>query len=144
MNPAIATKALNYVAVSSQLVKRALDEVQVHRAAQQKAAAMRGNVLALMLKTGSVAEHQKDAAEAMLGSHAETMGLLKTAIEKLATLKGQLQKQAADLGQGVDEHDVGGAQQAGYDSLEDGYVGRKTSQKKASDEAILKVLGPPG
>lgn len=148
MNAALATKAINYVAVSSALTKRALDELSVHRTAQQKAASLRSDVLQLMLQVGAVGEHQKQAAEAMLGSHAETMGLLKLAVEKIGLLQSKLQKAAGDLGEGVEADEAGGltaGKQAGdYDSLSDPYVGRKTSRRKASDEAILAVLNPPG
>lgn len=148
MNPALATKALNYVAVSSALTKKALDELSVHRASQQKAAAARPELLKRMIEVGAVAEHQKQAAEAMLGSHAETLGLLKMAVERIAKLKEQTQKQASDLGQAVDPKEAGVSGEAklagDYDSLTDPHVGRKTSQKKASDVAILRVLEAPG
>ena len=141
MNQALATKTLNYVAVTSALTKRALDELQVHQTAQEKAASLRPDLLEVLVKAGCVADHQKNAAEAMLGSHAETMGLLKTAAEKLAEMQSKLVKQASDLGEGFD--DSGGAGSPDYDSLSDGYVGRKTGEKKASDVAILKVLDQP-
>jgi len=148
MNTKIATAALNYVAVSSAMTKKALDELGVHRDSQTKAAALRPDLLQLMIETGAVSEEQKQAADAMLGSHAETLGLLRSAIEKMAGMKAKIEKQAAELGQPADEDEasLGGDKAAGdYNSLEDGYVGKKTSQKKASDEAILKVLdAPPG
>ncbi len=146
MNAALATKTVNYVAVSSALTKRALDELSVHRASQEKAATLRPDLLKRMLEVGAVGEHQKQAAEAMLGSHAETLNLLKLAIDKIGQLQSQAQKQASDLGQGVDAGEAGVSPKlAGdYDSLTDGYVGRKTSQRKASDAAILSVLSAPG
>lgn len=140
MKPNFAKKILGHVAVSSELTKRALDELQVHRSAQTKAAALRSDLLKRLVETGCVGEHQKQAAEAMLGSHAETMGLLKAAVDKLAVFQAQLQKQAGDLGQGVDPKDAGSTKTASYDSLNDPFVGRKTSQRKASDDAIAKVL----
>ena len=144
MNAALATKAVNYVAVSSALTKRALDELSVHRTGQEKAASLRPDLLKRMLEVGAVAEHQKEAAEAMLASHAETMNLLKLAVDKIAAL--QAQKRASDLGEGVDagEVDATSAKEAGdYDSLNDNYAGRRTSRRKASDLAILSVLNAP-
>ena len=143
MDATLANKALNVVAVNSALVKRSLDEVSVHRSSQEKAASLRPALLAQMLETGCVAQHQKQAADAMLCSHAETLGLLKMAVDKIAKLQAQVQKTAGDLGHGVDEDSTGAVKTAGdYNSVEDSYVGRKTGQRKASDEAILKVLQP--
>jgi hypothetical protein len=142
MNQQLATKALNYVAVTSALTKRALDELSVHQTSQEKAASMRGDVLDTLVNAGCVGDHQKQAAEAMLGSHAETLGLLKSAAEKIGKLQEQVVKQASDLGQGEDPASVGGST-PDYDSINDGYVGRKTGEKKASDLAILKVLDAP-
>jgi len=143
MNQNIATKALNAVTVYSVLTKRALDELQVHRTSQEKAASVRDATLEALVKAGCVSEEQRTAAEAMLASPAEALGLLKSAAEKIGEMQAQLVKHASDLGEGVDPSVVGGNSPADYDSLNDGYVGRKTSEKKASDEAILKVLQPP-
>lgn len=142
MKAHLATKVLNFVSVSSALTKRALDEVQTHRQVREKAAALRPTILQRMVETGTVAENQKQAAEAMLASHPETLGLLQNAVEKIAELRGQIQKQASDLGQGVDPREAGTqkASSAEYDSLTSPFVGRRTSQKKASDMAILSVL----
>ena len=143
MNTTLATKALNYVQVSSALTKRALDELSVHRAAQEKAASMRAEILSRMIEVGAVAEHQKTAADAMLASHPETLNLLKMAIDKLAKMQGALQKHAVDLGEGVNETEAGAqTKTAGdYDSITDGYVGRKTGKRKASDVALMTGLG---
>jgi hypothetical protein len=77
----------------------------------------------------------------MLGSHAETLQLLKWATEEL--YKARTQKQAGDLGVGVDDTAGGGPAAGEYDSLNDPVVGRQTSMKKASDRALLKVLDDP-
>jgi len=147
MNPQQATTALNYVAVTSALTKRALDEVQVHRTSQEKAASLRPTVLQQLIDAGCVGQHQKEAAEAMLGSHAETLQLLKSAATKIAEQQKQISKTASDLGRGIDHKEAGlgksAAAEGSYNSLTDGYVGRKTSEKKASDEAILRVLSDP-
>jgi hypothetical protein len=144
MDANLATKALNCITVNSVLTKRALDELSVHRSSQQKAASMRSALLDQMLEVGCVAGHQKQAADAMLCSHAETLGLLKMAVDKIAKLQAQIQKTAGDLGQGVDEGEATGTEKVAgdYNSLDDGYVGRKTSRRKVSDEAILRVMQP--
>lgn len=145
MNQAIANKALNYVAVTSVMTKKAMEELSTYHAAREKAASVRPDLLKQMMEVGCVSEQQKEAAEVMLASHPETLGLLKSAVDVIAKLQGKLKKQAADLGEGVDDKDVGLSKQAGteYDSLTDPFVGRRTSEKKASDVAILKVLDAP-
>ena len=143
MNPQFATKVLQYVEVNSALLKRALDELQGHRALQKKAGDLRPDLLKRMIEVGCVNDGSKEAAEAMLAGHAETLGLLKSAVDKIADLKERLHKSAGELGRGEETGKAGTASEktAGdYDSLSDGYVGRRTSQLKASDQAILKVL----
>lgn len=144
MNPALAQHfsgvidaSLKFVELASHTVKRAGDEITVHRQQQKRAADLAAPVLNLLVSTGAVRAEQRDAAAAMLGSHAETLSLLKTAVERLAEAR---QKKAGDLGDGVDDAQPTTA----YDSLADSYAGRKTSQKKASDLAILAVLNEPG
>jgi len=145
LNDQLINKTLQFVETSSTLAKRALDEVGVHRQAQEKAAKLRPFVLQAMLDTGLAASHQKEAADAMLGSHAETLQLFKLACDKIAELKkGQTTKVAGDLGKAVSEkaagvgESVGSAGAGEYDSLTDPHVGRKTSYKKASDEALAR------
>jgi hypothetical protein len=128
--------ALNVTEVGSFCIKRACDEIVVHRQMQKRAADVAPQVLALMVKTGAIRKDQEKEAAAMLGGHAETLRLLFNAVEKLAERQ---EKRAGDLGHGVDDP----AQQRAYDSLTYPVVGHKTSQKKASDAAILKVLDPP-
>ena len=145
MNANQAKMALNYIAVNAALVKKALDELTIHRQAQEKAASLRPDLLKHMIDTGTVGESQKTAADAMLGSHAETLGLLKSAVDKIDALKSKVEKHAGDLGRPADDEDssLGTKSADDYDSLKDPYVGRKTSEKKASDEAILRVLDAP-
>lgn len=140
MNPQFASKVLKYVEINSALLKRALDELQVTRAAQKKAADLRSEVLQRLMEVGCVNDGSKKAADAMLTGHAETLGLLKSATDKIAELKETIQKLALDRGQGEGPEKPAAGEKTAYDSMTDGYVGRKTSQRKASDEAILKVL----
>jgi len=146
MNPALMQQfidnTLKFVEIGSFGMKRACDEIEVHRSMQKKASDLTGPVLDLMIKTGAVREDQRAAAAAMLGSHAETLQLLKNAVDELH--KERLKK-GSDLGKGVDEKQAGlnGSVPTDYDSLNDPFVGRKTSQKKASDMAMLAVLGSP-
>lgn len=134
---------LRFVEVGSLALKQAMDEVDVHRSGQKRAAALRPELLELMLKTNTVATHQKQAAEAMLASHDTTLQLLKSAVEKLVE---ERKGKPGDLGRAVPEKQAGlngAANDNGYDSLTDPFLGRRTSQKKASDLAIEAVLQSP-
>lgn len=156
MNQQFLDTVLKFVEVGSATVKKAMDENEVHRVSQKRAADLRGALLDHMVASGVIADHQKQAAEAMLASHAESLQLLKAATDKIVDLRKQLAtKQAGDIGQGQSEKKAGlsglgvstpvpnGNGQ--YDSLSDPFVGRKTSEKKASDLALMKVLeSPPG
>ena len=76
----------------------------------------------------------------MLCSHADTMGLLQLAVEKLAASRQEnadLTK-TASLGTGID--DPGTTGKKGYDSLTDGRLGHKTSELKESDRALIRRL----
>jgi hypothetical protein len=135
--------ALKVVEVGSFTVKRAMDEITVHRNAQTKAAALRPDLLTYMVENGVVNEDMKQAADAMLGSHAESLQLLKAAVDKIVELKKfNGSKQAADLGAGQNPQSTGVAKGAAaegdYDSLSDPVVGRRTNEKKASDYALAK------
>ena len=97
-----------------------------------------------MVETGCVAAHQKQAAVEMLANHGQSLDLLVNAINKMQAYKQASEKAAADLGQAVSEKEAGvQAQPQVRDSLNDPYVGRRTSEKKASDLAILAVLDAP-
>jgi DNA repair protein RadC len=141
MNTKLAAQAIEYIAASSALNDRLMGEVQAHRAREKQAAAKQQAVLDLMLSTGSVAPHQKQAAAEMLNNHAQSLDLLVNAITKMQAYKAASEKAASDLGQAVTEKEAGikTASQV-RDSLSDPYVGRRTSEKKASDLAILAVL----
>lgn len=144
---------LKYVEVSSLATKKACDEVSVHRAAQEKAAALRPDLLNHMVAKGVVPAAQKQAAEIMLGAHDTSLQMLKAATDKIAEqqeiilrLKGGA-KTAGDLGEGVDEGASGVAaggsyQKVGeYNSLTSPMVGEKTANAKESDKALLKLIG---
>jgi SHS2 domain-containing protein len=144
MNTKLAAQTIEFIAASSALNDRLMGEVQAHRNREKQAAHKRQAVLDLMLQTGSVAPHQKQAAAEMLNNPAQTLDLLVNAINKMSAYKAASEKAASDLGQAVTEKEAGfksGTQVR--DSLNDPYVGRRTSEKKASDVAILAVLNAP-
>ncbi len=144
MDTKLAAQAVEYVAASSALTDRLQGELNSYREQEKSAAAKQESVLDLMVETGCVARHQKQAAVGMLGNHGQSLDLLVNAINKMQAYKQASEKSAADLGQAVSEKEAGvHAQPQVRDSLNDPYVGRRTSEKKASDLAILAVLDAP-
>jgi len=144
MNTKIAAQAIEFVAASSALNDRLMGEVQKHRDAEKRAADKREAILDVLIKAGCVAPHQKQAAAEMLSDHSQSLDLLVNAVNKMQQYKQASEQSATDLGQGVTEKEAGAKQTPVVrDSLTDPYVGRRTSEKKASDMAILAVLDAP-
>ncbi len=152
MNQQLVAKTLKFVQIASSFGKRAADELNVHRGLQTKAAALRPALLDKMVAAGTVDPGYKEAADAMLSSHPETLKLLEAAIEKIAELRNaQAVKTASDLGgadhtqpgQGGSGVSLGGAS---YDSLNSPVVGGRHSEnvKIASDEALRQITKAPG
>jgi hypothetical protein len=144
MNTKLAAQAIEYIAASSALTDRLLGEVQAGRNREKQASSKMQAVLDVLISTGSVAPHQKQAAAEMLGDHAKTLDLLVNAVNKMQTYKAASEKAAADLGYAVTEKEAGAKSTSNaHNSLNDPYVGRRGSEKKASDLALLKVLDAP-
>lgn len=142
MNPALAQKTLTLIQASNTLAKRALDERNGFAQDREKAAAGREDLLAEMLTAETIGDGQQQKAAEMLGTHAGTTALFKSAVAKIAELSKN-QKQAGDnLGAGVDESfvDDGGQPPASHNK---NYVGEKTAEVKDSDRAMLSGLGLP-
>jgi hypothetical protein len=143
---------VQYVEASSMTAKRAIDEVEVHRQSQKRAADLRPPLLDFLVTSGLVRADQKEAAEAMLGSHAETMQLLKAACDRLVAMRNE-KKAGVEPGQAVEPGQsqpggertplaLGGTEKQGsYNSFDDPVVGRKTNLVKESDRAFLALIG---
>jgi hypothetical protein len=143
MNAQLAQKTVQFVQVGNVLVKRALDQVNDLQADRQKAASDREGILHKMAAVEAMQEGQEAQAAEMLSTHAGTTTLFKAALDRIAELSkkaAENQKTAGDLGQGVDQDvlSTGGAV-----SINDNYVGQRTSEKRGSDLALEAVLGPP-
>jgi hypothetical protein len=144
MNTKLAAQTVEFVAASSALNDRLMGEVQQSRSEKSAAEAKLQGVLDLMVSTGSVSPHQKQAAAGMLGNHSQSLDLLVNAINKMQSYKQASEKSASDLGQAVSEKEAGfNPKSKPQDSLSSPYVGRRSSEKKASDLAILAVLNSP-
>ena len=130
---------IKYVEVTSALNKRALDEVGVSRQSRQKAAGLVDPLLQHMIDSGVVAPNQKEAAQALLGAHDSTLGLLKSAVDRIVSLNKELAKKVAtDLGKGeAGEKEAGDA----FDSLNNPHVGARTSYMRESDKPLMALIG---
>jgi len=145
MNTKLASQMVNFIAASSALNNRLMADVQAYRNREKAAAAKRPAVLDLMLQTGSVAPHMKQAAVDMLNDPAQALDLLANSINKMQQYKTAAEKASSQLGQAVSEKEAGvKSATVGRDSLRDPYIGRRTSEKKASDLAFLRLLDAPG
>lgn len=142
---ALLDNMVQYVEVSSLTAKRAIDEVETHRQAQKRASDLRVPLLDHMISVGVVSGEQKKAAEAMLGSHAETLQLLKAAVDKIAELKGQVKKAGDEPGQAIDDPNRaagnGHTKEGEYNSLTHPVVGHRTAFVKESDKPLLALIG---
>ena len=143
MKPKLAEMLVKSIQINSLLQKRALDSYSSYHTAAQEANSQVASLADHMVDKGCVAAHQKEAASGMLQSHTGTMELLRNSVDKLSDAHARLEKSASDLGRGVDEGQSGVSNVSSYSSLEDPYVGRRTSEKKASDEAIWAVVNNP-
>lgn len=131
---------VDFIRTSSFTIKRAGEEVDVLRQQQKRAEDMRPAILDHMLKSGMVAEEQRKEAEILLASHAETLGLLKSAIDIIVKQRNdQTVKAASALGQGEDPPQPTQNTDGSW-SLTSAFPGRPTTQKKASDMALLSIL----
>ena len=143
MKPKLAEMLVKSIQINSLLQKRALDSYSRYHASALVANSQVASLADHMVDKGCVAAHQKEAASGMLQSHTGTMELLRNSVEKLSDAHARLEKSASDLGRGVDEGQSGVSSVSSYSSLEDPYVGRRTSEKKASDDAIWAVVNNP-
>ncbi len=149
LNPKFVDTTIKFIETASFGMKRACDELGVHRAMQKKASALQQPVFDVMEKIGAIMPNERDAAKAMLGAHDGTLQLLKNAVDEVGDLRQKVaeltgQANVNRLGSGVDEDKVGGAVKTAADSLNSPFVGRPSGEKKASDLAILRVLDTPG
>lgn len=154
---ALLGHVLAHVNFSSLALKKALDEVSVHRAVQTKAAAMRPTLVDHMVTSGVVVASQKQAAEAMLGDLASAYGLVKAANDKIVELKEANAKLAAKLAQAGISLEPGGpaeipsrvdgatTKQAGSgiarNSTTGSVVGARSSEISESDLPLMKLAG---
>lgn len=137
---ALKSKVLDFVQLTSVFAKKALDEVQQSRSEHNKAVEKVAEVVELMQETKTIQPKQAKEAQDLLRSHTGTMDLLKNAVERIDELSKQVTKQASELGRPEDDPS---SKENTFDSLNSPWVGRRTSEKKASDRAFERILEEP-
>lgn len=144
-DPNLTAKALQFVTLASAFGKRAQDELSAVEQTREKVASTTPDLVEQMLKSGTIEAHQKQAAEQALSDHVQTLNVLRNSIAKIAELRGKLtQKQAGDLGHGVDPAKVEVPAPNPTTSLDSPFVGARSSTKRASDDALMRGLGLQG
>lgn len=147
MNHKLAAQMLEYIAATSELNDRLLKEAHDARSRQKQAADKEKAVLDTLVKSGAVRAEQISDARGMLKSHSQCLDLLSTAVQKMAEFRGAAEKAASaremSLGAADSSKASVSSRQAAASSLTSPYVGRRTSEKKASDYALAAVLNSP-
>lgn len=110
-------------------VKRATDEVGIHRANQKLAADKRPEVLRYLMETGLVGSQHKEAAEAMLATHAGTLDLVKLAAEELTKERAAVKAAARRDGEVV--------------STDTKQAGTGQQELNGGDAILLRILDRP-
>jgi predicted transcriptional regulator len=144
VNTKLAATVIEFTAVSSVLNDRLMKQAQARYAQDKQAAEKLPAVLAVLERTGCITQQQKQAAVQMLSNHSLSLDLLVKAAENSYQFKTAAEKIGTDLGRAVSDKEAG-VKSANKirTSLNDPYVGRRTSEKKASDDAILAVMDAP-
>lgn len=145
----VADLTLRFVEAAGHTIDRSLEELQVYRNQREKAAAERDALLKELMDAGLVSAQEKAAATAMLGEHVTTFAMLRNAARQLVAARtkeaaaGTEKKANARLGNAESEDNGRGRSHDPASSLTNPHVGRRTTEKKASDVAMLTRLGLP-
>lgn len=147
----VAVGMLEFIAASSALNSRLIQEVNQHRTHKKEAAEKRAAVCDTLISMGAVPVTQKEAALKVLASHSSSLDMLTNAVTRMhgykqAAERAATSKTAGDLGRAVDQRESGFDHTPSHDansSLTSPFVGRRTSEKKASDVALSAVLRQP-
>ena len=138
-NTNITGKMLRFVEIASSFGKEAMDKIEALEAPQKQASEQITGLVEHLIETKVIEPGQKQAAENALRDHGQTQTLLKNAASKIKELREkQASASVAELGQPAGETKTANDPAA---SLTDPFVGRRTTEKKASDIALLQGLG---
>lgn len=127
---------LQFVSLTSEFGKRAMEEIERHRSDEKQAEELRPQLLEKLLSAGAIQPHQKQAAEKALQSHSHSLTLLSNAVDRNVELKqaGEREK-SASLGQGVNQGSPTKETRKRNPTL-----GLRTSEKSAADIAFRRRL----
>lgn len=134
----LTEKTLNYVEVSNKALAEAarlLGETDAVHAKLAEAAPARAQALVAL---GRLEPALQKRAEQMLANPAELGGLFDNLLGLLDKQQKQASEKQASLGKAASAPSQ--TQSSEYDSLSDSYIGRRTTMKKASDEAMLRLI----
>jgi len=149
MTTPMHAKIVQFIELAGCTVKKALDAVGQKKKDDASIEAYTNSSIKKMAEEHLIDAGEEKRARELLSTHSGALSLLGNALDKIAELSSkykeaqksnrELTKRAAsNLGRGVDNVGDG---DLGYDSINDPVVGRRTSQKKASDVALAKGLG---
>lgn len=137
MNQKFASEVAQFVAVSQELNSRLMQQLAEKSASEKSASARKVEILDHLQKAGCVSPANREKAASMLGDHSQTLSLLANTATQVSRLRENLKKANAELGTVSDRSD----KTASVSSAADGpFVGRHTSQKRASDAVFLSIL----
>ena len=127
---------LGFVSLASEIVKRAMDEINSYRSMQKKANALIDGLTKQLGEVELILPTEKTAAAAMLADPVASLGLMSNLIDRFKELRTSRVKEASEPGRAVTD----GSREA-YNSVTSNYVGEKTSQQKESDRRYIDGLG---
>lgn len=123
-------KVLETIKLSATALDKAEQELAVKRASDEKVAQLIPSAIDALIKFERVDPADREKAAAALRDPARVLEILIKTADINNTIRPR------QLGTTVQEKKAGA-----YDSLNDPYVGRRTSEERESDRAYLRGLG---
>lgn len=129
-------KVLEYVQVTGAIMEKTAVMVAEKEAQDKKVSALIPQAVQALLDNERIEPHQKEAAEKVLQDPVKVLEIL------IKTAAHRNDAERARLGQPVPAGKTKQGSASGYSSLNDGYVGRRSSPgEKESDRAFRAGLG---
>lgn len=136
----LATKVVDFVGASSTLGQRAMDKIAEFEGQHKAATTKVAGLVQHLIECKVIEPGQAKQAEAALANHSQALELLRNSSSKIAELRKEAEtRKGMNLGAPAGQEKA--ASSKAYDSQTDPYVGRRTTEKKASDHAIMAGLG---
>lgn len=139
--PQLTGKMLRFIEIASSMGKEAMDRIDELEGHQKQANDNVSGLVEHLIETKVIDPGQKQAAVTALQDHGQTQLLLKNAASKIKEIREKsASSQVAGLGRPEGEVKTASAHDP-QSSLTDPFVGRRSTEKKASDIALFKGLG---